>query len=165
MDEARIILAADGRILDANDAALRLYNLTLDELRAAPPGAFAADPQTPEEQAAFRETWESSGRPDLVGSATLRRLDGSTVRVQFGITAEADGTFVAILRAVEAWADERRVVYTAGEVLARWRDAERQLEAIPADSPEASRVQREIERFREAYQHVFRSARGNGSPA
>ena len=165
MDDPRITLASDGSITDANDAALRLYGLSLAELRAAAPGAFAAEPQSAAAQEAFRHDWEQSGRPDLVGAATLRRLDGTTVRVRFGITAVPDGTYVAILRPVDDPPDEPPVVYTAGEVLAQWRAAERQLQEVSADSPERSMIEREIERFRATYQQVFRARRGNGSPA
>lgn len=162
MEDARIHMTATGAITEANPAALALYGLTLAELRAAPPGAFAADPQAAEEQEAFRHDWESSGRPDMVGAATLRRLDGMTVRVRFGITSQPDGTFVAILRPIDQPTDAPAEVFTAGQVLSRWRAAERQLEAIPPSSPEASAIQREIERFRQAYQLAFRASRGGG---
>lgn len=165
MDDPRITLDATGAIIDANPAALALYQLTLAELRAAPPGAFAAEPQRAEEQEAFRQSWESSGRPDMVGAATLRRLDGTTVRVRFGITAEPGGTYLAVFRPIDEPADAPAEVFTAGEVLSRWRAAERQLQAIPPSSPEASAIEREIDRFRAAYQQVFRASRGNGSPA
>ncbi len=165
MDDPRITLDAAGAIIDANSEALALYELSLDELRAAPPGAFAAEPQSDEEQEAFRRDWEASGRPDMVGSATLRRLDGSTVRVGFGITAMPDGTYVAILRKVDEPIDAPSVVYSAGEVLARWRAAERQLETIAPDAPERHGIEEEIERFRAAYQQVFRAMRGNGAGA
>jgi len=161
IDEPRVTLDSQGAILDANPAAVALYGLTLDELRAAPPGAFSAEPQSEEAQAAFRHDWESSGRPDMVGTATLRRLDGTTVRVRFGITAQPDATYLAILRRIDAPTDAPSEVFTAGEVLARWRAAERELQAVPLDSPEASLIQREIDRFRQAYQQVFRASRGD----
>jgi PAS domain-containing protein len=165
MDEARITMNAAGAIIDANAEALALYGLGLAELRAAPPGAFSAEPQSDEEQAAFRRDWESSGRPDMVGSATLKRLNGSTVRVRFGITAAPDGTFIAILRPIDEPIEAPPVVYSAGDVLARWRAAERDLEAVAPDAPERSGIEREIERFRDAYQHVFRTAQGKGTGA
>jgi PAS domain-containing protein len=163
-DDPRIILNADGTIAEANDAALALYRLTLSELRAAPPGAFSADPQSDEERDAFRAAWESSGRPDLVGSATLRRLDQTTVRVRFVLAPMIDGSYVAVLRPTDEQVDAPAVVYTAGEVLARWRAAERELEALTVEAPERSLIEREIERFREAYQQFFLT-RGDESPA
>ncbi len=163
-DDPRIILNPDGTIADANEAALALYALPLAELLAAPAGAFSAEPQTAEEQAAFRKAWESEGQPDLVGEATIRRLDGTARRVSFGITQLDDGRFGALLRPLDAETTESTQVFTAGQVLARWRAAERELEAVPPESPEASLITREIERFRQAYQQIFQS-RGDGSPA
>jgi PAS domain-containing protein len=153
--DARVILNADGTIADANEPALAIFGLSLDELRAAPAGAFAASPQPPETQAAFRDAWESEGQPDLVGQATLARPDGTQRRVGFGIRRLYDGRFAAILRPLDAPPEEISQVFTAGEVLARWRAAERQLEAIAPDSEEASTIQGEIERFRRAYQQAF----------
>lgn len=163
-DDARLILNADGTIADANEAAVALYGSSLSELRAAPPGAFSAKPQPPEAQTAFRDAWEAEGHPDLVGEATLHRLDGSPVRVTFGITRLDDGRFAAILRGIDEPTMDDPKIFTAGQVLARWRAAERELEAIHPESPEASLVEREIDRFRRAYQQLFASA-GDGSQA
>ncbi len=160
---ARVILNPDGTIASANDAALDLYGASLAELRAAPPGAFSAQPQSPAAQAALREAWESEGQPDLVGETTLRRLDGTDRRVAFGITRLGDGRFAAILRPVDEPADAELKLFTAGQALARWRAAERQLEAIAPGSPEALDVQREIDRFRIAYHQLFASARETAS--
>ena len=155
---ARLILNADGTIADADAAALAVYGASLAELRAAPAGAFSAGEQSPEAQAAFREAWESQGQPDLVGEATLNRLDGSQRRVAFGITRLDDGRFAAVLREIDQPTTDDTKLFTAGEMLAKWRAAERALETIAPDSPEATMVQREIERFRHAYQRLFRSA-------
>lgn len=162
--DARLILNADGTIADANEAALALYGASLQELRAAPAGAFSANPEPPDAQAALREAWESQGRPDLVGEATLHRLDGSQRRVAFGITELDDGRFAAVLRAVEEPTSDDPKIFTAGHVLARWRAAERELETVAPESPEASLIQREIDRFRRAYQQLFASA-GDGGRA
>jgi PAS domain-containing protein len=154
-DDARVILNADGTIADANQAALDLYGANLDELRAAPPGAFSAHPQPPEAQAAFRRAWDSQGQPDLVGEATLDNLGGPPQRVAFGITRLDDGRYAAILRPLDAPTEAAPMVFTAGEVLGRWRAAERELETINPTAPEASLIEREIERFREAYHRLF----------
>jgi PAS domain-containing protein len=156
---ARVVLHADGTIATANEAALELYGASLAELRAAPPGAFTANAQSPEASAALREAWESQGQPDLVGESTLRRLDGNERRVAFGITRLADGRFAAILRPIDHPPGDEAKVFTAGQVLARWRAAERQLEAIESGSNEAAEIRREIERFRTAYQQLFVSVR------
>jgi PAS domain-containing protein len=163
-DDARVILNADGTIADANEAALLLYGASLADLRAAPPGAFSANQQSPDAQAAFREAWESEGQPDLVGQATLRRPDGTGRRVGFGIRRLYDGRYVAILHPLDEPPEDVAQVFTAGQVLARWRAAERQLETIPPDSDEASTIQGEIERFRQAYQQAFGVPGGSARP-
>jgi PAS domain S-box-containing protein len=156
---ARVILNPDGTIATANEAAQRLYGASLAELQAAPPGAFSANTQSPEAQAALREAWESQGQPDLVGETTLRALDGTQRRVAFGITRLGDGRYAAILRPLEAPVENELKVFTAGQVLAKWRAAERELEAIEPESPEAVSIKGEIDRFRAAYQQLFDAAR------
>jgi PAS domain-containing protein len=156
---ARVILNADGTIANANVPALELYGATLAELRAAPPGAFSSNPQPPEAQAALREAWESEGQPDVVGETTLVRVDGTPRRVAFGITRLGDGRFAAILRPLDAPPNNEVKVFTAGQVLAKWRAAERELQAIEPGSAEAESIQREIDSFRAAYQQLFVPAR------
>jgi PAS domain-containing protein len=163
-EHARVILNPDGTIATANEAALQLYGASLAELQAAPPGAFSANAQSPEAQAALREAWESQGQPDLVGETTIRALDGSQRRVAFGITRLGDGRFAAILRPLDQPVENELKVFTAGQVLARWRAAERKLEAIEPESPEAVSIKGEIDRFRAAYQLLFASARETSSP-
>jgi PAS domain-containing protein len=150
-----MIINADGTTVDANDAALELFRVTLDELRTLPPGAFATEPPDPVAREAFREQWERLGEPDLGGEATIRRLDGSEVRVKFGITPTEDGRFVAIMEEVGSATDAPAVVYTAGQVLAEWRAAERRLAEIPAGSAEWRAVTRDIEIFRARYHSLF----------
>ena len=161
---ARVILNPDGTIASANAAALTLYGGSLAELRAAPPGAFSANPQSPEAQAALREAWESQGQPDLVGETTINGLDGEQRRVAFGVTRLGDGRFAAILRPLDQPVESDLKVYTAGQVLAQWRAAERELQAIEPESLEAASIQREIDRFRAAYQQLFASVREPGAP-
>jgi hypothetical protein len=150
-----MIINADGTTADANDAALELFRVTLDELRTLPPGAFSTEPPDPVARDAFREQWERQGEPDLGGETTIRRLDGSEVRVKFGITPTEDGRFVAIMEVVGTGTDEPSVVYTAGQVLAEWRAAERRLAEIPEGSAEWRAVSREIELFRARYHALF----------
>ena len=150
-----LILNADGSTADANDAALELLRLTLDELRALPPGALSPEPPDPVAGEAFREQWEREGSPDVGGEGTIRRLDGSEVRVKFGVTPTDDGRFVAILEEVSSPVEAPQVLYTAGQVLAHWRAAERRLAEIPEGSAEWQAVMREIETFRSRYHALF----------
>jgi PAS domain-containing protein len=154
---ATLIVHADGRILDASADALSLLRLTLDEVRALPPGAFAADPPDPEHDAAFRATWEEAGRPDVGGTATLRRLDGSEVRVRFALSMRDDGTVLAVLDPIDGPSGAAPTVYTAGTVLQSWRAAERHLAQVIEGSAEWAAISAEIEHFRALYQDLFRS--------
>jgi len=150
-----LTINADGTLADANAAALALLRVTLEELVKLPPGAFSPEPPDPADGDAFREEWERQGTPDIGGEGTLKRLDGSSIRVKFGITPLEDGRFLAIMEEVEAEVDAPPVLYTAGQVLAEWRAAERRLAAIVEGSPEWTAVSDEIEVFRQRYHALF----------
>ena len=51
--------------------------------------------------------------------------------------------------------DAPQVLYTAGQVLAHWRAAERRLAEIPEGSAEWQAVTREIDTFRSRYHALF----------
>jgi PAS domain-containing protein len=150
-----LTINADGTIADANDAALHLLRVTLEQVRELPAGAFSAEPPDPAAGEAFREQWEREGTPDISGEGTLRRPDGTSVRVKFGITPLDDGRFLAILEEIDADQDAPPILYTAGQVLAEWRAAERRLAAIVEGSPEWTAVMDEIEVFRRRYHALF----------
>ena len=150
-------LNADGTIADASPAALGLLGMTLAQLRVLPPGALSAEPADPEADAAFREDWESQGSPDIGGHATLRRFDGSTIRVKFGITPTEDGRLLALIEPVAEDPKQAPTVYTAGQVLAEWRAAERRMVEIPPETAEWHAAQSELEAFRTRYQDLFKA--------
>lgn len=154
---ATLIVDADGRVLEATPDALALLGVTLQELRSLPPGAFSADPPDPETNEAFRATWERSGRPDVGGTATLRRLDGTKVRVRFALTMREDGTILSVLDPVEAPTDAPPTIFTAGGILQSWRAAEQHLTDVVEGSEEWATITAEIERFRALYQDLFRA--------
>ena len=151
-----MILNADGTTADANHEALEMLGVTRDQLVSLPRGAFSPEPPDPEAEAAFREEWERQGTPDIGGEATIRRLDGSSVRVKFGITPIEEGRFVAVMEPVPAATDAPPVVYTAGQVLAEWRAAERRLTEIPEGTAEWRAVRHDIDVFRSRYQAMFK---------
>lgn len=151
-----MVLNADGTTADASLAALELLGLTLEQLRALPPGALSPEPRDPVAQEAFREQWEGQGSPDIGGEATMRRLDGTSIRVKFGLTPIEDGRFLALIEPVAGPTEQPPVVYTAGQVLAEWRAAERRMIEIPPDSQEWHDAQVEIETFRKRYQELFK---------
>ena len=159
-DDAIITMDPDGRYTDASPAALDILGVTRDQLLAAPPGAFSAQPQDPDNATAFRRSWEDQGEPDITGETTIQRPDGRQRRVKFHITRHEDGTFVAMLRDTDAATAAPTKVITAGDVLAAWRDAERRMETIDQGSPEWSAIQADIGRFRDAYQRAFDALAG-----
>lgn len=153
---ASLTVLGDGRVQEATPDALAMLGVTLSQLRALPPGAFSPDPADPEADAAFRSAWEAGGRPDLSGEGTLRRPDGSLIRVRFVITPAQGDRFLAVLEEAPSPVDAPPVVYTGGEVVSRWRAAERRLEALDPASDEAAAARAEIDDLRARYQELFR---------
>ena len=154
-----ILLNSDGTYADASPDALDILGVTREQLLAMPPGAFAAKPPDPEADAAFRATWEKSGAPDIAGEATIRRPDGDERRVKFLIRRRDDGRFVAAIEPVDGRVEAPPKVFTAGEVLAAWRAAERRLETVVEQSPEWTSIRADIESFRQQYQTLFQTSR------
>ena len=161
---ATLTLAPDGRVLEASPDALQLLGIGLAELRSLPPGSLSPEAPDPESDAAFRSQWDTHGRPDIMGEATLQRLDGSKARVRFLITPAANGEFLVALEPVDAPVDAPPKAFTGGDVLAAWRSAERRLAALVEGSPEWAAASSEIEHFRAQYQSLFdRGGRGAGA--
>jgi PAS domain-containing protein len=157
-DEAVVSLDASGRYVGANKPALELLGATLTELRASSPDRFAIRPTNLSEQAAFRAAWESGGSRPLVGTAGLKRADGTMIRVSYAIETVSSG-FRARLWQVEGSPEAPPSVYTVGSVLREWRAAERNLTELVPGSPEWNRITGEIELLRETYQELFKSAK------
>jgi hypothetical protein len=83
------------------------------------------------------------------------RADGERIRVAFAIVPQDDGSFLATLKPVPE-ADSRQTrVYTLGDVLGRWRAAERALETVMIDSPDYATIRAEVEDLRAQYQRLF----------
>lgn len=160
-EPAVVIVRVDGTYVDANAPALDLLGMTLDELRQAKPGQFSAAPQDADASAALREQWSSAGDPDLAGETTLLRPDGELRRVRFVITRRGDDEYAAILEPVPTSTAGETVVFTAGDVLAEWRAAERRLEAVPENSPEWQATHVRIAELRDRYQRLFEARRGS----
>jgi PAS domain-containing protein len=156
--EAVIRIDAAGRYVDANEAALELLGVTLAELRDSPGDRFAMRPTNADEQAAFREQWESAGSRPLVGTAGLKRGDGATIRVSYAIEADESG-YLARLWAVPGSPDAPPSVFSVGEVLRSWRAAERELAELTQGSPEWAQTLSEIELLRDRYRELFRTVR------
>ena len=153
--DARIVVAGDSTILEATDAALELLELTFEQLRSLPPGSMSLE----EDRAAtagFEAAWRESGRGEIVGSGSVRLLDGRLLRIRYLITPRSDGTFAIIIERADEAVSEPPRMYTIGAVLSAWRAAERKLENIVSGSEEWKAAQAEIDYFRAEYQRVTR---------
>ena len=154
--EAVITLDAAGRYVDANAAALDLLGVSLAELLTSAPDRFAIQPTTEAEQAALRSQWETGGSHPMVGTAGLRRPDGTTIRVTYAIEAAATG-FRARMWRTEGAPEAPSSVFTVSDVLREWRAAERELAELSPGTPEWARTLSEIDLLRGRYQKLFRA--------
>lgn len=155
--EGVLILDSDGRFVDANGAALELLGVSVEELRASGLERFAIEPLDRIELARLREEWEGHGAHPLAGTAGLRHLDGTRIRVAYVVERHGHG-FHARLRQVDGDVDAAPTVFTVGDVLREWRAAERQLGLLEPGTDEWRRVQREIDLLRGQYQELFRAS-------
>jgi len=117
LSEALVIIDGDGRYIDGNVPALDILGVSLEELRAATSATFAEAPVDEAQSQAFREAWEAAGRPDITGETTVRRPDGSHVRVRFAITPRADGTYAATFQSVPDSPSHLVALRTIGAVI------------------------------------------------
>jgi PAS domain S-box-containing protein len=154
--EAVIVLDAAGRYVDANAAALGLLGVSLEELRASAPDRFTLQPLADVEQAALRAQWKAGGEQPVVGSAGIRRADGTTIRVSYAIEADESGVRARIWP-VDGPPDAPTTLYTVGDVLREWRAAERELAELSSGTPEWARTVDEIAVLRRQYQEIFRA--------
>jgi PAS domain S-box-containing protein len=154
--EAVILLDAAGRYVDANDAALQLLGVSLDELRTSPPDRFAARPMGDAEQSALRARWESGGAPPVVGTTGLRRPDGTVIRVAYANHAVVKRARARLWQ-VQGSPNAPTTLFTVGDVLREWRAAERELAELAPGTPEWARTVDEISMLRGQYQELFRA--------
>lgn len=158
---ATVILDVEGHYLDADPAALELLGVSsVEELRATPPDRFAVVPPDPEEQEAWRRAYFASRAEGVLAEGPFRRLDGELVRVRTAILEEPDGRFRALFYPIERPTTNLSTrLYRIADVLTEWRAAERRLIDVPAGSPEAERLNAEIELLREQYRRMFDRSR------
>jgi hypothetical protein len=156
--DARIIVGADSTVIEATDAALEIVGMTLEALRALPPGGLSVE-QDRSGSAEFEAAWAETGRGPILGAGTIRLLDGRLVRVRYLVTPQPDGTYEVILERSEEAVTEPARAYTLGAVLSKWRAAERELAELAPGSPEWTAVQAEIDHFRTEYQRLARDER------
>jgi len=151
--DARVLVGSSSEILEASPAALDLLGLTLDELKALPPGSMSVETDAAASDE-FAAAWEGDGRPPLVGAGTARRLDGSLVRLRYYLWAQADGSIEVFLERSQEPVSEPPRAYAIGKVLSAWRAAQRQLEALEPGSPEWRTADAENQYFRAEYRRL-----------
>jgi hypothetical protein len=157
--DARIVVAGDSTILDATDAALELLNLTFDQLRSLPPGSLSLEADRAATEG-FQEAWDGAGRGKIVGSGSIKLLDGQLLRIRYLITPQPDGAFEIVVERAEEPVSQPARMYTVGGALSAWRAAERKLEKVVPGSEEWQAAQAEIDYFRAEYQRVAREPSG-----
>jgi PAS domain-containing protein len=162
--EGMIMLDAAGRFVDANNAALELLVVSLDDLRASGPARFAVQPMGDAEQAALRSHWESGGAHPVVGTTGLRRPDGTVIRVAYAIEATGNGAR-ARLWEVGGSPNAPTTLFTVGDVLREWRAAERELAELAPGTTEWARTLDEITLLRGQYQELFRALKSGPESA
>jgi PAS domain-containing protein len=149
-----IRLNEQGAYLDADEGALSILGVTLDQLRESQPGAFPAQPLDPVAAEAFRAAWELGDRQTLAGSTTIRRPDGQNVPITFLIEPQPDTTLLAVIKSDFGAPSRPTAIYTVAEVLRAWRDAERRLQEVLSDTPEWIELQARVAELREEYQRA-----------
>ena len=134
---AVIVASADGRYLDADDGALRLLGMTLDQLRRFSVGDFSGA-LAPRVRTVWRRC-ARTGRAVPLGEATLHLPDGGEVRVRYRrIERLPSGDVRLWLEAALDPCDDP-VAARPAELLAEWRAAER--EAALAGGPAIAEVE------------------------
>jgi len=158
-DEARFVVTPDGVVEEADAGALELLGVTLEELRAAPRGAFNASGKT-QAVDALRAAWAASGATAAIGETAVRRADGTIVPVRFVAGVRDDGKYLIGVRRLEGRSPTHDLVFSsAGQALTAWRTAERRLEDLVPGGVEWERVQAEVALLRSEYRRLFEARR------
>jgi PAS domain-containing protein len=157
MYEATIVLGPDGEYENANEAALALLGLSLEELRSLAAGALST--LDPSESADLRERWQQANPDAAIGRSTVRRADGSQLAVRFVLRRVPGGRWEANLRPLDRPLTRPALFLSVGDVLAAWRAAERRLDVLDPDSAESVQIKEEIEALRDEYRVLFDAGR------
>jgi hypothetical protein len=159
--DARILIAADQSIADATPEALRLLEMTFEQLRSLPPGGLSLE-RDREGSKEFESAWNDAGRSPVIGSGTIRLLDGRLIRIQYFIVPQPDGGFEIVFDVVDEPLDAPSRMYAVGDILAAWRAAERTLAQLDPESNEWVAAQAAIAHFRGEYRRLVTD---KGGPA
>ncbi len=151
--DARVLVAPDLSIVEATPAALDLLQMSLEQLRALPPGGLSVENDS-EASRALETAWTEAGRSPMFGSGTIRLLDGRLIRVQYFVVAQPDGGLEIVFDRANDRLDAPPRIYAVGEVLAAWRAAERTLDQLEPGSEDWEEAQATITRFRDDYRRL-----------
>ena len=154
------ILDAAGYFVDADEKALEIFGRARDEVVGHHAAEFMVQPPTANEREALDAEWQRAGSPEVEGAASLRRADGSVVRVRFLITPRDEGGSTAIIEPLEQTVVTATTIRTVGDVLTHWRAAERRLEVVDPGSDEANAINAEVEALRARYRELVDERRG-----
>ena len=152
-------MAADLSIVEATVPALDILEMSLEQLRLLPPGGLAVENDEAASRA-FETAWTEAGRNPVIGSGTIRLLDGRLVRIQYFIVPQTDGGYEIVLDRADEPLDAPVRMYAVGEALAAWRAAERTLEELEPGSEGWEDAQATISRFRDDYRRLVTSKGG-----
>jgi PAS domain-containing protein len=133
----RLVADRQGRYVDADDAALELLGLTLEELRSMRVGDFSG----PHAEMA-RTVWRrlaATGEDMSSGEGTLFLPNGSEIRVRYlRIAAMQSGDYELELEPIDAKHVGRPPTSDRpSTILREWRVAEREAEAAASGGPGA----------------------------
>jgi PAS domain S-box-containing protein len=157
---ALLVADRDGRYLEANDEALELFGVTLEQLRASRIGTFSG----PHADLALT-VWRRLAANDedmSSGEGTIFRPDGSRIRVRYErIEALGNGTYE--LEATYLGMDEERlqtppISDRPAILLSKWRAAEREVETASVEGPGAMGAPEESQRGAEALRRLYQDS-------
>ena len=164
----RLVADREGRYLDADDAALELLGLTLEQLNSMRVGDFSG----PHAEMA-RTVWRrlaATGEDMPSGEGTLYLPNGSEIRVRYlRIAALRNGDYEIHIDRIDATdADRPPTSDRPSSILREWRVAEREAEAGASGGPGAMGAPDEAtdaaDKLRRLYQDSY-SARTRNSEA
>jgi PAS domain-containing protein len=152
----RLVADRQGQYVDADDAALEMLDLTLDELRSMRVGDLSG----PHAEMA-RTVWRrlaATGEDMSSGEGTLYLPNGSEIRVRYArIRALANGDYELLLEPIETERLARPPMSDRpSTILREWRVAQREAEAAASGGPGAMAAPDEAtdaaEKLRRLYQ-------------
>jgi PAS domain-containing protein len=162
----RLVADRQGRYIDADEGALELLGLTLDELRSKRVGAFSG-PHA-ELAATVWRRMAATGQDMSSGEGDLYLPNGSQVHVRYlRIAALANDAYELIFEPTESTATGRSpVADRPSTILREWRVAEREAEAAATSTGPGAMSAPEVatdaaEKLRRLYQDsvIERTAR------